>query len=262
MALVGAAAGLLGGLLGIGGGLILIPALVFILGEDHFGQGSLHLYKLISLITAIVLSFPAALRHVRVRAVVPRMVFRMAPLGALGVLVGVLAAGLFAAEHTHVLRRIFGGFMIVCVLADLALANRNPADAAGATCPAPTRWGAVGALVGLPAGLIAGLLGIGGGVWAVPVQHLVLRVRVHNAIANSTCLIVALCAVAAIAQGLAVQAMGGLRLVDGLALCLWIAPGAVLGGWAGAALSQRLHVVWLRRAFDVVLAISGLRLLS
>ena len=70
--LIGLLAGILGGLLGIGGGLIIIPMLIIMLG-NAYGVGSLHVYKITALATAIVLSIPAARQHLCSGAVVKRM---------------------------------------------------------------------------------------------------------------------------------------------------------------------------------------------
>jgi len=117
--------------------------------------------------------------------------------------------------------------------------------------------------VGLPAGLIAGLLGVGGGVWAVPAQNYLLGVRLPNAIANSACMIVALAAGASVVQGLAITDLQDPRasVWRGFWLAVWLAPGAMVGGRFGAKLTHRLPVHWIRNVFYVLLAITGLRLM-
>jgi hypothetical protein len=238
----------------------MIPAMHFLLGGERFGPGSLHLYKLAALTAAVVLSAPAALRHQRAGAVVSRFLPSIVALGALGVALGVGLAALFSGEATHVLRRVFGGVLALIVAATVWTQRRAGGPTAG-VCPAPTRWAKVGTLVGLPSGLLSGLLGIGGGVWAGPVQHLLLGLRLRNAIANSTCMIAFLAPIAALAQALSVIQMGDLNVASGFWLALCLAPGAALGGWCGAWATHVLPLTWLRHLFHVTLLIAGVRLL-
>jgi hypothetical protein len=258
--LVGVLAGTLGGLLGVGGGMIMIPAMVLILHEPY-GPGSLHVFKLAALATAVVVSVPATLRHARAGAITPPLLYSMVPAGFAGAIGGVSLAGLFAGENTHVLERVFGTFMVLFV-AGTALQSRlagGPDRQWVNACPVPRRWVKISVIVGLPAGIIAGLLGIGGGLWAVPAQHLGLGVRLRTAIANSNCTIVLVAAVAAVAQSVSLGQMG-LPRGAGWLLALWLAPGAIAGGWIGAALTHKLPADLLRNVFYIILLVTGLRM--
>jgi len=62
LALIGLAAGALGGLLGIGGSIIMIPALAIFLGDDQ------HLYQAAAMVVNIAVALPAAIRHKRAGA--------------------------------------------------------------------------------------------------------------------------------------------------------------------------------------------------
>ncbi|MBI5864359.1 MAG: sulfite exporter TauE/SafE family protein [Planctomycetes bacterium] len=260
--LIGFGAGVMGGLLGIGGGLVIIPALLLFLGQTC-GPGSLHVYKIAALATAVVLSIPAARQHIRARAVVPRMLPAMEAFGIIGVAIGVATASLLSGVLTRWLQVIFGVAMIAFVVSNVWLRRRKRAEAlcAGAACPTPGRWAAIGLRVGAPAGIVSGLLGIGGGAWAVPAQNLMLRIRLQTAIGNSTCMIVGVALSAAVFKSISVARMPDLNWLDGLLLALWLSPGALIGGWIGAMLTHRLPVERLRNIFLALLAITGIRLL-
>jgi hypothetical protein len=262
LAAIGLLAGVLGGLLGVGGGLIMIPAMYLLLG-NLFGDGSFHLYKLASISASIVVALPATWRHAREKAIVPGMVVSIVPGALIGVVVGVAAASLFEAEQTDGLRRTFGGFMLIAVAFGLYQSRqRGSGDQSFRTqCPLPRRRVLIGGAVGLPAGLIAGLLGVGGGIWAVPAQNTLLGVRLRNAIANSACMIVFVAIGASIVQSVAVARMPGLQAIDGWMLTLFLAPGALLGGWIGAGLTHRIPTGGLRIAVNLLLTAAGLRLL-
>ncbi len=304
---VGLLAGVLGGLLGVGGGLVMIPAMFLLLGQ-HYGQNSFHLYKLASIAVSIVLSIPAALRHARAGAIVRGFVPPMAAGGLAGVVVGVAAAGLFTGPQTLLLRRAFGGFMLAVVAfhvyqtrlrgraaagaddpadkrdrrdlntadlttpgltaPDLTTPDRRENGAGGEraadrreSCPTARRKMLLATVVGAPAGLIAGLLGLGGGVWAVPAQYMGLGVQLRNAIATSACTIVFIALGTSVAQSVAVAAMADLSVAEGLLLAAMLAPGALLGGWLGAGLTHRLSTRRLRLAVDVLLVLTGMKLL-
>lgn len=260
---IGLVAGAVGGLLGIGGGLVMIPAMLLILGEP-FGVGTLHIYKLAALIVAALLSIPAAIRHGRAGAIQYRVLPAILIGGVVGVVVGVLAAAAFSGEATVTLKRVFGAFLIVSVIFS-ALERRyrstSAPDAGGAAKSPPASAGRYGAIVGFPAGGVSGLLGIGGGVWATPAQHLFLRTPLRNAIANSGTMIVALAPAAAVCQALAVARMSDVVVVDALPLAALLAPTAMIGAWIGARLTHVLPLDALRYAFWLLLLIAGGRLL-
>ncbi len=260
---VGVLAGVLGGALGIGGGLIMIPAMVLIL-DRAYGPNSFHLFKLSALTTAVILSLPAVGQHLRARAVVKDMIPTLITWALVGVAAGVWFSLGLIDERTGTLRRAFGLFMLAAVAAKLwqsRTAAERRFSQPGAACPVPrSRRGFIGLVGGLPAGLIGGLLGVGGGIWAVPAQNYLLRLRLPNAIANSACMVVALAGGGAILQSWAIWHMSGVRIADALWLVLWLAPGALLGGWLGGGLTHKLPVAWLRNVFYVILAITGLRL--
>jgi uncharacterized membrane protein YfcA len=261
---IGGLAGVAGGLLGVGGGIVMIPALALLLG-DAWGRDSFHAYNLASIMTAIVLSIPAAVRHSRERAVIYRMLPAVIPLALVGVVGGVLLAGQLTGEHTRTLKRIFGGFLEFVVLVSVIQewrAIRGEPHLCNA-CPLPTRRTLIGLVVGLPSGIIAGLLGVGGGIWAVPAQSLLLGVRIRQAIATSTVMIIAIAIAASVGRSLDLARLENQPPLHHVAwwLALWLAPGALVGGWIGAGLTHRVPVRWLRYIFQALLAVTGVKLI-
>ncbi|MEP0847485.1 MAG: TSUP family transporter [Phycisphaerae bacterium] len=263
LVIIGLLAGVLGGLLGIGGGLVMIPAMLLLIGEHAYGPDSLHLYKLAALVSAVLLSIAALRQHIRAGAIQPRVLEGAIPAGFVGVALGVLLAGLLSGDLTHVLRRIFGAFMILAVLLSLWMRRSTRAPEGAAAPPARSAGGRLraAAIVGLPAGVVSGLLGVGGGVWAVPAQHALMGIGLRSAIANSAGLVLAQTAAAAVGMSLTVANMPALRVADGLWLALFLVPGALAGGGVGAALVHRLPVGAVRGVFYVVLVAAGLRLM-
>jgi uncharacterized membrane protein YfcA len=107
-------------------------------------------------------------------------------------------------------------------------------------------------LLGLGAGVVSGLFGVGGGVVMVPGMVLWLGLGAHRAHATSVAAIVA-----AAAAGLAPFAVAG--DVEWAAAPALFAGGA-LGAYAGARLLGSVPAVWLTRAFVVLLLVTAGRL--
>lgn len=260
LGLVGLAGGTMGGLLGVGGGIVMIPSMIFALGQP-FGPNSLHLYKLASLIASAAVSIPAAMRHFRSGAVIRPLVWRLVPAAAVGMVIGVLGAQQLVGPLTKKLQAVFGGVMIIAAGVNLwQMRSRGESNETGMTKVPYRHWRDI-SLIGAPAGMLAGLLGIGGGIWAVPIQHFGYRILIRNAIATSSCLIVFISALTAVTQTVAVSAISDIRAVDGWWIAAAIAPGAALGGWCGAALTHTLPTALLRRIFMVFLAVAGIRMM-
>lgn len=258
---IGFAGGAMGGLLGVGGGIVMIPSMIFVLGRP-FGENSLHVYKLASLIASAAVSVPAAMRHLRSGAVIRPLVGRMIPAAMVGMAAGILLAQQLVGPQTKYLQAAFGGVMVAAAVVNLWQTRKSSGESQTAVvAPVPyRRWSAI-SLIATPAGGLAGLFGIGGGIWAVPIQHFVYHVRIRNAIATSSCLIVFISVLTAITQTAAVCAIPGLRASDGWWLALAMAPGAALGGWCGALLTHILPTGVLRRVFMGFLAVAGLRMM-
>lgn len=261
---IGAVAGVAGGLLGVGGGIVMIPALTFLLG-DMYGQDSFHAYNTASITTAVVLSIPAVIRHTRAKAVVYSMLPGILPLALVGVVGGVLLGACLTGVHTRHLKQIFGGFLefVVVVSAFQEWRSRIGEPHLCTACPMPRRRGLLGLVVGLPSGCLAGLLGVGGGIWAVPAMNLLLGIRLRHAIATSMLMIIGVALAAAVGQSVELARLQNSPPLHHVAwwLALWLAPGALIGGWCGAGLTHRLPVRWLRYAFLTLLAVTGLRLI-
>jgi uncharacterized membrane protein YfcA len=100
--------------------------------------------------------------------------------------------------------------------------------------------------IGLVAGLLSGLFGIGGGVVIVPALILVGRMRPETATGTSLASLL-----------LPVGALGAWHYYRNgfveLAPAAWIAAGLVLGAWVGAHVALRLSAHDLQRAFAVFL---------
>ncbi|MDY6829282.1 MAG: sulfite exporter TauE/SafE family protein [Pseudomonadota bacterium] len=171
---VGAVAGLLAGLFGIGGGLIIVPTLIHVFRLQGLSEGLLtHLAVGSSLATIVVTSISSVRSHHRHGAVRWELFRRFAPGLCVGVWLGVQTAGRLSGAT---LQMLIGVFCLV-VGAQMVLALQ----------PKPSRQlpGTFGlASVGGGVGYLSALFGIGGGSLTVPFLSW-CNVRMQQAVATS-----------------------------------------------------------------------------
>lgn len=157
----GLLAGLLAGVFGVGGGVIVVPALILLFG--HLGMGGewvTHLAVGSSLAAIVGTGAASTLAHHRRDGVRWDLVLRLAPGIVLGAWVGAGVAGLLPELW---LKRVFAAFLAY-VGAGMLL---RAAVSAGRAIPGATGLAAMGALIGS----VSALVGIGGGTLTVPFLH-------------------------------------------------------------------------------------------
>ena len=176
LVVIGLLAGFLAGLLGVGGGIVLVPAFFYAfraLGFD--GPGLMQICLATSLATIVVTSLRSLQSHNAKGAVDWAILRGWAAWIALGAVVGVVTA---AGLGSVVLQCIFGalgagiGLYLAFGRSDWALANALPK-------------GVLRAVFAPILGFLSVLLGIGGGSLGVPLMTL-HRVPIHNAVATAS----------------------------------------------------------------------------
>lgn len=227
--LAGLVAGALGSLVGLGGGLFLVPFLSLVLG--------LPLKEAIpaSLVGVVATAIGGTGMFLRDGHADSRLAIRVGGLAMAGAMLGAKLNVFIAANVLSV------GFavLLVVIAAQMARQRRPVEDGEAGSSP----WAAGGMIAG--AGVLSGLLGVGGGVMNVPALHLAFRRGMVQAVATST-LIIAFTAAAAAAS----YASAGYVRWDIAAGC---ATGAFAGGRLGAFLATRLPRTTLTWVFVVIL---------
>jgi hypothetical protein len=230
--LVGAAAGLAGGLFGVGGGIVLIPLLT---GALHLSQHQAHGTSLAAIGATALASLLVYATHGNVAWGTAALV------GVTSMLTARYGARLAARTSTRNLKRAFAVFL---VLVALRLLWKAPAAAGSPFHGLPLALG-FDLLLGAAVGMLAGFMGVGGGVLAVPAFALVLGMSQQAA--QGTSLAVILLTAPAGAYEHHRHGNVALRLVP------WLALGAAAGGPAASWLAQWLPQAVLARAFAVFL---------
>ena len=246
---LGLTAGALGGLVGVGGSIVIIPVLTLLMGQDQ------HLSQAAAMIINVLVAAASLLQHSRARAVRWAVVGRLVPLGLVMVLAGVAASN---AVHGEILTKLYGGFLLYVIaftVAKLVGDHRNR--------PAPseprTGWLRVGS-VGAAMGFVAGLLGIGGAPVSIPLLQRLVHLPLREAIAVTSAAMVITSIAGAVVKNATLSTLTdaagrslGLDFRDSFLLASFLAPTAVLGALAGARLTHVLPVRWVRVVFILVM---------
>ena len=243
---MGAAGGFAAGLLGIGGGMVLVPFITMIFTARGFApELVVHMAIATSLATIMFTSLSSMRAHHRHGAVRWELVAQLAPGILLGSWIGPYLGKLM---DTKVLALVFAAF--VAFSATQMIVNRT----AHAARELPGKAGMVAA--GGVIGIVAGLVGAGGGFISVPFMTW-CKVRIHNAVATSAALGFPIAVGGTLANivygwgepGLPPYSLGFVYLPA----LVGIAAASVLLAPVGARAAHRMPVHRLRRSFAVVL---------
>jgi len=252
--MLGVIAGLVGGLLGLGGGILIVPALLFLfIWQGMPADILMHLAVATSLFTIVFTSISSSYAHHKHQAVLWSQVFLLTP----GIIIGAVF-GAFLADYisSNILRRLFGVFEIL-VACQIGFSVKPSAQRS-----LPGRNGML--IAGGGIGTLSTILGIGGGTLTVP--FLVwCHVDIRKAVATSS------------ACGFPIALAGTLSMIytglDSTSLpentigyvywpaAILILITSVLFAPAGAKLAHSMPVDSLKRVFAIILACVGLRML-
>ncbi len=263
LVLSGASAGGLGAVLGIGGGVVLVPLLVLGFGVP------MHVAVATSLLSVIATSSAVATTNVELGTANMRLGMTLELATALGAIAGGLVAGALSA---NVLEALFA--VLLAPTAVLMWRGRSAATAEDAADDVPESNGLGGRYVdpadgrtvayrvrnlgggmgvSFAAGGVSGLLGIGGGVFKVPALHLLCGVPMKAAAATSNFMI----GVTAAASAFLYYGRGQVEP----ALTAAIVLGVLAGSRAGTSLNARVSGPFVRRLFAVLLVVVAVQML-
>lgn len=244
---LGLGSGALGGLLGIGGGALIVPGLVFLLNHDqHRAHGTSLVIVLMSCVSAVATYAYYGLVDLKVVAA-------MATGGAIGALCGAKAAN---AIKGPALRRIFCLFLIfvgVQMIRGACFGGAKPPDSHHLIIFDNPVLGIAKLLAtGLVAGFASSLFGVGGGMVMVPAMTCLLFVPQQLAQGVSKTSIL----VTSSTGALAYRRFGN---VDARA-AMWGGAGGIVGAWIGAIAAANVGSVLLKLIFGVFVIVMSVAL--
>lgn len=251
-----AAAGLLGSLLGLGGGIIVIPALTLLLHVDiRYAIGA-------SIVSVIATSSGAAAAYVREHLANMRVAMFLELATTSGALTGAYVAGLISTRWLYVIFGVLMGYSAIAMyrkrhdaedrpVPDDALCDRLRLhsdyydQANGVHVAYRVTRARIGLVLMYIAGVVSGLLGIGSGALKVPAMDLAMRLPIKVSTATSNFMI-----------GVTAAASAGVYFARGDInpfIAAPVATGVLGGATAGSKLLGRLQSSAIRTVFVVVL---------
>ena len=251
---LGALAGTLAGLFGIGGGLVIVPVLIFSFGAQGFSPDiAAHMAVGTSLATIVFTSLSSIRTH-HLHGAIRWDIFRPMAVGIIfGALIGAWTASLLSGRA---LELIIGVFVIIVGLKMLLDLNPKP----GRSVPGGAGLGAAGAVIGWA----SAIFGIGGGTLTVPYLSR-CNIKMQHAVGISAAcgLPIALAG----ALGNLWTGWGDLELPRYSAGFIYLPAlfgiiiTSVIFARVGANLAHRLNATRLKRIFAILLLLVGLRFL-
>jgi uncharacterized membrane protein YfcA len=256
----GVAAGLFGSLLGLGGGVLIVPLLTLGFGLP------LHQAVGVSLVCVIMTSSAASGVYLERHVAHLRLGMTLELFTAVGALVGGSIA--FLLEE-RVLEALFAAVLIYVAVTMLVGGHATPVDAETPSASEPpaepttadrlsgegyrVRRLGLGLVGSTGAGVASALFGIGGGIIKVPVMHVAMGVPLHVATATSNLMI-----------GITASASALIYLVRGEIDPYVAGPTAIgvfLGATVGSRIAHRIDPRVLRLLFVAILAYTAVQML-
>ncbi len=256
------AAGLLGSLTGMGGGVVVVPMLTLIFGVDiHYAAGA-------SLISVIATSSGAASAYVKEGFTNIRIGMFLEIATTLGAVLGAYLAGILSVE---VISLIFAGILGYSAFTSIVIKRSNPNvtsrdkyatllkldgtyPVGGSEKEYHVQNVPVGFMFSSVAGIISGLLGIGGGAIKVIVMDRIMRIPFKVSATTSNFMI-----------GVTAVASAGIYLRNGyihVPLVMPVMLGVLSGAFMGARILKYSSSNRLRLIFSAIILIMAYEMLK
>ena len=259
--LVGFGAGCVGGLAGLGGSIIMIPALAMFWGyKDEELKNEHHIYMAAAMCVNVIVALSSSLLHAKKKAARKDLLMPLIPSMATGVLIGVtVSSGTPGAWSLYV----FAGFIWLYCLYNIVTTLKKMPDYPDDN-PSPAWWKI--AIVGLFVGCISGYLGIGGGILLVPLLNMT-KLPLRHAIAGSAgamwvASLIGATGKMALLPTIELQDGSRLEIMDAVWFAVPMGLGAVFGAYLGAVLAHKLKLPHLRLAIALILAVASIKMVS
>ncbi len=251
---MGAVAGILAGMLGIGGGQVIVPMLVFAFTWQGVNNEHLmHLALGTSMASIMFTAVSSFWSHHKRGAVQWDVVRRIVP----GILLGTLLGSVIAARMSTNSLKIFFVIFIYYIASQIII-DRKPK--ASRSLPGPVAMFGVGNTIGAASSLV----GIGGGALSVPFM-LWCNITIHKAVGTSAAIgfpIAIAGTIGYVLNGLQAQGLPeyslGFAYLPALA---GLVCGSVVTAPLGVRLAHSLPVSKLKRVFAILLFLVGSRML-
>jgi uncharacterized membrane protein YfcA len=253
---IGFSAGILSGMFGIGGGIIMVPA---VLGAGIVASGDFNVATACSLFAIIFLSPTGSYVHLKANHLNVRYGLVLGLSGVAGGVIGSVVSSPLPSNWLESGFAVFAIFMGVQMALKNGRGNGNSGSGGGKPCtpdedrqessecrtPNPYPYLVV---LGLGAGVLAGFMGVGGGLIIVPVL-VMLGVGIHVAVGTSLMAIIFTAGASVATKAAMLPALWPVLL----AVAIPLAVGGSIAAWIGAGIAERTGSKKLSRYFSVLL---------
>ena len=260
-ALVGLVAGCVGGLAGLGGSIIMLPALAVFWGyQDEDLKNEHHIYMAAAMCVNVVVALSSSVLHAKKKAARADLLRILIPSMGVGMIIGVLLSKYSAGKWSL---WAFAAFIWIYCLYNIVTTIRRLPDYPDDN-PTPAAWKI--ACVGVGVGTISGYLGIGGGILLVPLLSFT-KLPLRHAIAGSAG---AMWVASIIGASMKLYTLPSIELADGTHLrimdAVWFAVpmgvGALVGAYLGAMLTHKLKLPHLKLVIALILGIASIKMVA
>lgn len=254
---IGAAGGFLSGLLGVGGGILFVPAIFFAAQAAGLElEHAMHIAVATSLLIVFATGATSALAHYKRGAVETRILRAWGPFIFLGVVIGAFFA---SSVNSDVLKGIFAGVTLL-ISFYMAFGRERPSEVKVVFLTL-----AVQRFFCLVIGMVSSMIGIGGAILTVPMMSY-SGLAIQRAVGTGA----ALGTIISLPGTLGFMLGGLLHRIEGLPpgsvgyvnfiAALAIIPASMLLAPVGVRISHAMPRVMLRRVFAAVLALVSIRM--
>jgi uncharacterized membrane protein YfcA len=220
-------------------------------------------------------AFSAMIAHRKTRLTMNSVLKYLIPAAMAFIIVGVALSNtkIFSGSGSYLLCQVFAIFMLYAAIYNIvklyySFRPRNPKNQ-GPGSENNKGTNILSGIIGLVTGTFAGLLGIGAGSVATPMQQYLLKIPIKNAMANSSVTIVSIAAIGALFKNMTLsQHEVAFGLFDGagyilsIKIAAMIIPSAMAGGIIGVKLMHFLPTKVVRGVFIIILLSAAIKLLT
>lgn len=240
---VGVLVGCVGAMLGIGGGVVIVPLLTFLFGfEPSAAIGT-------SMFVVLLNALSGSVGYVRQKKVCVDAAWKFALATVPGAFLGSYVSEYLKGRSFYF---VFGVFFFLFAIHMYRKASKKVSVDTNEQVPEHYNW-KFGVACSTIVGFIASILGIGGGVIHVPMMTYVLHFPVKVAIATST----AILCISAVAGVISHASLGHVVWLTGIGLGL----GASIGAQIGVRLAVKTNSVLLMKATSCLVMLTSLKFL-
>lgn len=243
---LGIIGGFFSGLLGIGGGIVMVPLLLYVPSLLGLGVFDMKIVAGMTMVQSLGGSLSGLIVHRSNRFVHGPLVFIMGGPSVVGALMGSVWSKYLSA---NTMLALFAGLALLASVL-LFLPVPNSTEEAGLSAVRFNR--AAAALLGLAVGILGGIIGQGGAFFIIPLMLYVLRIPTRIALGSS----VAISFLTALAGFIGKWGTEQIPFILALTLTL----GAVFGAQIGGRISMRLRIITLRGVLALLIAATALRI--